>query len=310
MVDLNQYLSAIRSTECFHFIVQENPQIQNNYILDLSAWSVSSPKDNGVEDYYLIRVGGEFASSNGYITEDDMERGFYATEYIVEIIPELVSSDKTWSSLQTSITLIDSEPPTTEEQTSVTASISQSFGANIGFFGAMPMGGFSANNDFSESQTISTPEIKIANLSGTNSQANNAQWKYTMPFVDMDKEKLNHLVPDYVLDPPALMSHSTFTPCHYIKWQVTDRNQATYQSLKLTCNLKVTLTITSIVPEDISTGEAILDFFGRIPPTFRTKHDNKTENFSFKMLIDCPPPPGVVRERSQQPLPSGEMRKQ
>src|SRR4028118_912989 len=245
MVNLNQYLSATRSTQCFHFIVQENPQIANNYTLDLSVWSVSSTEINDeVADYYLIGVGGEFASSNGYITDDDKHRGFYATEYIVEIIPELVPFDKTWNSSQTSIQLIDSQPPTTEAQTSVTASISHSFGANIGFFGDIPTGGISASNDFSESQTISTPEIKIANLSGSNSQANNAQWKYTMPVVDMNKGKLNQL------DSPALVSHSTFTPYHYIKLQVTDHNQPTYLNLKLTCNLKVTLTTTSIVLEE------------------------------------------------------------
>jgi len=316
MSDLTQYVTARTKSEPFPFAVHiQDKVITNIYTSNLAVWSLSSIKEDlegseentpssYQEDYYLVTFEGVFASSNGYLLDNDTERGLYAVEYTVEIIPELVPPiGQAWDSSQASIILVESSPATTSGQTSVTVSTSQSFGANVGFFGDIPTGGISGSLDFSMSKTVPIQDVTVTNLSGTDPKGNAAKWKYTMPQVDMDRTKCQHLIdPEFVLNDPVLMSRATFNPYQYIYWKVTERNQQAYQSLNLTCNLTVKLNTTSLIATGKEKIVGIATAFGLAPGAialaaeggccsfYEPSHVSQEQNFKFTMPVPCPPP--------------------
>lgn len=151
-------------------------------------------------DYYFLIQYGVFSPGPGYISNDSNNQGWYVTYYETNAYPTdyLGNAD---------MFMAQNSPGTTQGETTVSTSISTTTGISIGFFGETGTANFSESVSIGSSTSYQIPDVSVVNQSNT--QGNNANWQFEMPYV----------AGDLALGQPVNMSVSSFQPVNMMLWQ-------------------------------------------------------------------------------------------
>ncbi|MGQ0801285.1 MAG: hypothetical protein ACT4NL_14400 [Pseudomarimonas sp.] len=197
----NQYTSRVIWTAS---VLDNNQQPLNCVFQLVTIGQAVWVKDaSGHEyDYYFLVHYGVFSPNPGYFVNGSMAQGWYVTYYNLKTYPQdfLGNAD---------MLMAQNSPGTTQGATTVSASVSRTTGISIGFFGDQLTATYSDSVTIGTSESYSIPDVTVVN--GSNSQGNEAQWSFEMPYISGTDS----------LSAPVLMATSTFQPVCMMLWQAS-----------------------------------------------------------------------------------------
>lgn len=184
-----------------------NPWGGNTYQLLLNTWTASAYADNKTDiDYYFVNeLHGLFNHQPAYTHDNSQDRGYYARVCIIKASIEGGEFDASLPPI-----LIASNPDTNENATEVTSGVNYSLGGQVGSSG----GDVSSGMDISRSNTITMPDVTIANQS----DAPSAVYQVYFQFADPSWEGPHGA--DSSVGKPPLAAITTFQPWCYWIWKI------------------------------------------------------------------------------------------
>ncbi len=156
-------------------------------------------------DWFLMQQYGDFATSPVYIHGENKLKGWFLNK--VSFNAEMLG----FENKPQEVTLIDSSPPTANNMSDVTSSVSWNVGGELGMEGPKVTGGITVG----DSTTFHIADCSVENHCFSN--GNNARWE----FIFGNKPKMSTWG-NKLSDPPPL-ARSTFSPRNQWIWEMSSK---------------------------------------------------------------------------------------
>lgn len=188
-----------------------------------------------VEYYYYVILDCAFSPTNLSVADDSHSKGWYVSSY--EIQTGLHDEKNLWVNNDRA-SLIQSAPPTAAPTGSVTTSLSQTIGGNLGFMGEAPMGGGSISATLGESRTFPAPDVTVTNTMNQADAPPGSRVLFTLRGSSADSSGFPTYY--YDLDSPAALGTATFQPNVMEFWNLPKKIGSKFSlQATVTCTIRL-----------------------------------------------------------------------